>query len=479
MGRVAITDSMPEFSGRFIDNGRLKLLESLGSGAYGKVYRALAVTSPLDKPTYYAVKCLLKPERGSYQEEFQNREFTLHQMVCDHPNVVTLHKVIYEDGYVYVVLDLCQGGDLFAAITETQTFHNNVQLIKNSFVQLIDAVQYCHENSVFHRDIKPENVLCSQHGTDLRLADFGLAIRSHVSSDFGCGSSYYMSPECIGKELTVGRYSTRHSDIWSLGVILTNMISGRNPWRYATTKDDCFAAYLHDRDFLRSVLPISNNANTILKRIFNINPLCRISLPDLRKEILNVDTFFMTREELSTAAESVRKVAKNYSQGNPQSAPQVGISHTLLEGEGSDDTDSSVSSDERYVFRSPPDDQSPPRPTLSASLRDIPRSRDITDISTNTSGSPSENLKTSGSSTSDTDSDGPITPTTYPTDPAVEVPDLAPEEGLGQSAAYIVEAGTFGSATSSPKRSTPRRSQLIRKAFQRIKALSSSSASSA
>lgn len=194
MGRVAITDSMPDFTGQFIDNGRLKLLESLGSGAYGKVYRAIEVTSPLDKPMYYAVKCLLKPERGSHQEEFQNREFTLHQMVCDHLNIVTFHKVIYEGHYVYVVLDLCTGGDLFAAITETQVFHNNVQLIKDSFVQLIDAVQYCHENAVFHRDIKPENVLCSERGTDLRLADFGLAIRSHVSSDFGCGSSYYMSP---------------------------------------------------------------------------------------------------------------------------------------------------------------------------------------------------------------------------------------------------------------------------------------------
>lgn len=194
MGRVAITDSMPDFTGQVIDNGRLKLLESLGSGAYGKVYRALDVVSPLDGPIFYAVKCLFKPKAGSPQEEFQNREFMLHKLVCDHPNIVTFHRVIYDEAYVYVVLDLCPGGDLFAAITETQVFHNNVQLIKNSFIQLIDAVQHCHENSVFHRDIKPENVLCSKNGTDLRLADFGLSIRSHVSKDFGCGSSYYMSP---------------------------------------------------------------------------------------------------------------------------------------------------------------------------------------------------------------------------------------------------------------------------------------------
>lgn len=285
------------------------------------------------------------------------------------------------------------------------------------------------------------------------------------------------SAECINKELTVGRYSTRHSDIWSLGVILTNMISGRNPWRYATTKDDCFAAYLHDKDFLRSVLPISNTANAILKRIFNINPLCRISLLDLRKEILNVDTFFMTPEELSTAAESVRKVAKTYSEGGPQSTPQVIISNTLFEDGSSDETDSSVSSDERYVFRSPPDEHPPPlSSTLSAPIEDVPRSRDITDVSTSTSGSSSG--KTSDSSTSDTDSDGPITPATYPIDPAIEVPDLPDGEGLDQPAAYPVATGKIGSGFSPPKRSSPGRSQLIRKAFQRIKALSSGSTSS-
>ncbi|KAG6880391.1 hypothetical protein C0992_007802 [Termitomyces sp. T32_za158] len=309
MGRIAVTDSMPDLNGLTIDNGRLKLLESLGAGAYGKVYRALEILSPLDKPVYYAVKCLLRPEKGSHQEQFQKREITLHKMVCDHPNIVTLHRVVLDDRYLFVVLDYCPGGDLFAAITEARVFHNKVQLVKRSFVQLIDA---------------PENVLCSGNGINIRLADFGLSTQDHISSDFGCGSSYYMSPECIGKELSVGRYSTRYSDIWSLGVILTNMISGRNPWRYATAKDDCFAAYLHDRDFLRQVLPISHGANNILKRIFRINPLSRITLHELRHEILAIDTFFMTEEELASANSTVRAAARTYSEGKPHEA-QVAV----------------------------------------------------------------------------------------------------------------------------------------------------------
>lgn len=190
---VPITYKFPDFAGHLLDGGRFKLLDLLGSGAYGKVYSAIDLSSPCEKPNYYAVKCLLRPTPGSREEAFQLREFSLHRRVSCHPNIVGFHEIFYDHLYIYVVLDLCLGGDLYSAITERQVFWQNDELIKSTFVQILDAVHYCHEKDVFHRDLKPENILCSKDGS-IYLADFGLSTHKKVSTEFRCGSSYYMSP---------------------------------------------------------------------------------------------------------------------------------------------------------------------------------------------------------------------------------------------------------------------------------------------
>lgn len=425
MPRQSVTDSFPNFTGRLLDKNRFKLLEPLGSGAYGKVYRAVDLRSHTDNPRYYAVKCLLKPAPGSRQEEFQTREFALQEKVSVHPNVVSLHRLYEDHTYIYVLLDLCNGGDLFTAITERRAFQDDDLAIKSVFTQIIDAVHYCHENSVFHRDLKPENVLCSSDG-EVRLADFGLSTDFRISGDYGCGSSCYMSPECVGKEFRNGKlYSTRHSDIWSLGVILVNMISGRNPWRAASTVDECFKSFLHDNDFLMTVLPLSDAANVILKRIFHLNPLCRITLPELREEILKIDTFFSTSEDVSAAYDGLEQRAAHHRQ--PAKAPDQ-LKETYL---------------------------APPQSTSSSSVDQ---------------------------------SDGLITPETRPVDPDIEVSEMPldtdapikPSTSFLRAAAVapmkkLVEHSTKHRAPSgSALKPPPRRvgKQLLKKAFRSLKALS-------
>ena len=88
-------------------------------------------------------------------------------------------------------------------------------------------------------------------------------------------------------------YSPKHNDIWSLGIILLNLTTGRNPWKSATSNDDTYQAYLKDSDvFLMSVLPISEELNDILIQILKINWTARISLNDLRAAVEGVSTFY-------------------------------------------------------------------------------------------------------------------------------------------------------------------------------------------
>eukprot|EP00914_Ancora_sagittata_P018240 GHVO01036059.1.p1 GENE.GHVO01036059.1~~GHVO01036059.1.p1 ORF type:complete len:554 (-),score=23.27 GHVO01036059.1:71-1591(-) len=284
---------MPDFASQEILDGRFCLLDLLGAGSYGKVYKARdnRPRTP-QNPRYYAVKILRKADPSSREGDMQLRELRLQKKVSHHPNIVTFCGAFEEGDFFFVVLELCDGYDLFSAIVDEGLFDGNDQLIKSCFVKILDAVHFCHQQGVFHRDLKPENVLCSKDGVNIWLADFGLATNRRACADFGCGSRAYMSPECIGKETNNVVYSALHNDIWSLGVILVNLVTRHNPWSYAHSSDPCFDAFLLDSNSIRNALPISDALHSILKRILHLDPMARISIPFLRNEILAVKTFY-------------------------------------------------------------------------------------------------------------------------------------------------------------------------------------------
>lgn len=192
-----LSSILPNFVGHTICSQQfnLRLLEVLGTGAYGVVYLAHNTTPGRgDYPAFYAVKCLLKYEEGSQLAANQEREILYHKLVSHHPNIITLHEVIHEEHFTFLVMDFCLGGDLFSAITERQIYHRNDIAIKHTFLQLLDAIEFCQSKQVYHRDLKPENILYSADDGQVCVTDFGLSTRADVSTTFGCGSSCYMSP---------------------------------------------------------------------------------------------------------------------------------------------------------------------------------------------------------------------------------------------------------------------------------------------
>ena len=172
-------------AGQTIDNGNLRVESILGEGAYGIVYRALDIRTGV----YYAVKCIEKKS----SEDYHTREERLHARVSSHPHVLTFHREFQEDQFIFYVYDLC-AGDLHSVIKKA-TFFREDELIKRVFVQIIDALEYCHSLGVYHRDLKPENILVSARSGDIDVfvADFGLATTSKMTKR-SCGTPCFMSP---------------------------------------------------------------------------------------------------------------------------------------------------------------------------------------------------------------------------------------------------------------------------------------------
>jgi serine/threonine protein kinase len=170
--------------------GWLELTSILGVGAYGVVYTAIDIHTNIP----YAVKALNKAGLEPRQRKFQQREIRLHHLASQHPNVVSLVRILDSPDCTFVVIEFCPEGDLFTNITERGHFVGNDALAKHAFLQILDAVEYCHSIGIYHRDLKPENILVTDNGRTVKLADFGLATSDMYTSDFGCGSTFYMSP---------------------------------------------------------------------------------------------------------------------------------------------------------------------------------------------------------------------------------------------------------------------------------------------
>jgi serine/threonine protein kinase len=102
-----------------------------------------------------------------------------------------------------------------------------------------------------------------------------------------------MSPECQGDEFSTGKYSPMFNDVWSLGIILLNLATGRNPWKTATLSDETFCEYLRNPlNFFPSVLPISHEVNGILLRMLHVNWTERMTLTEVRQELEEVENFY-------------------------------------------------------------------------------------------------------------------------------------------------------------------------------------------
>lgn len=143
-----------------------------------------------------------------------------------HPNIVHINDYGEQDGVPYLVMEYLPGGTLKSKMAKPMPWQEAVQLV----VPIAQALRYAHDNKIIHRDIKPSNILLTQNGQPM-LTDFGIAkllereeIATLTATGFGVGTPGYMSPEQWTGQ------STPQSDIYSLGVVLYELVTGRKPY---------------------------------------------------------------------------------------------------------------------------------------------------------------------------------------------------------------------------------------------------------
>ncbi|KAJ7583373.1 kinase-like domain-containing protein [Mycena floridula] len=269
---------------------RTKLFPDLtGQSSYCQTYKAVdrSFNSMGGRPVLVTIKVLANPDPRSSLEKFQDNEDYLHEKVNEHPNIITLHERIFERNYTFMVLAYC-GWNLCPAIAQRGRYRNADFAIKRIMLQIIDAVEHCHMQGVCYPDLKPQNILLDGHD-HVYLADLGLSTDECVSLEFGCGTAAYLSPESLRDQ---GR-STVHSNIWAIGIILINLITGQSPWKRATNDDRQFNAFVKDPKSLHAKqFSMSEAASRLIRGVLTIDLLARTSLVNLHRQIVMVDTFW-------------------------------------------------------------------------------------------------------------------------------------------------------------------------------------------
>ena len=212
---------MDKYIGKKLD-GRYEITELIGVGGMADVYKA---TDIIDNKLV-AVKILKKEfaENEEFLRRFRNESKAI--ALLSHPNIVKIYDVGFSDKLQFIVMEYIDGITLKEYIDNEQvlTWKDSVHFI----IQILRALQHAHDRGIVHRDIKPQNIMLLTDGT-IKVMDFGIAKfargDSSTQTDQAIGTVHYISPEAAR-----GDETDEKSDIYSVGVMLYEMLTGKKPF---------------------------------------------------------------------------------------------------------------------------------------------------------------------------------------------------------------------------------------------------------
>lgn len=262
--------------------------EALGQGAYASVYKGYLKSNPEQVVAIKTIKILKKP---GFSEKLR-REMSI-LMKFDHPNIVKLYDVAIMEEKVFLFLEFCEGGDLNNKLIQSGNILAESEVMP-IFKQLLEAMKELYKNNIIHRDLKPANILLQNNV--VKLTDFGFAREvftgMYEAFEFTrLGTPIYMSPQILNSI----PFSTK-TDIWSLGIMIYEMLYGKTPWS-GNTPQGLLQHILktplkfpepvnkningYSNGLVKKISPLSNEIKELLKKMLEVTEEKRISWEEI------------------------------------------------------------------------------------------------------------------------------------------------------------------------------------------------------
>ena len=243
-------------------------ISKLGRGTYSEV----KLVQHQNTKQYYALKVIKKSLLAvSLPVATLFREISLHKSLV-HDNIIRLYDQLEDNSRIYLVLEYASKSDLFHYIQSNKRIQESEAC--KIFVEVCLAVKHMHDNGIIHRDIKPENILLSDNN-QIKICDLGWSAYCDEPRKTFCGTLDYMSPEILE-----GLSYSFPSDIWSLGILLYELLHGKAPFNEMSNKDKTNAV-------INKNYPINKNisiaAKKLIHKILSYNPKNRPDIIEILK----------------------------------------------------------------------------------------------------------------------------------------------------------------------------------------------------
>ena len=257
-----------------------ELCNYIGKGGFGRVYKVRHKLSN----QYRAMKIIQCKSSSEQHTLAINKEINILKNL-DHPNIIKVYEFYSSEKYVYIINELCTGGELFDKIVDVKHFSESVAC--NIMRQLLSAIAYCHEKGVIHRDLKPENILIESSEEknkdffNIKVIDFGTCeILKKKKLTEQIGTSFYIAPEVLKNG-----YNEK-CDLWSCGVILYILLCGSPPF-YGKNENEIFKKILDGNFTFRHKIwnKISTEAKNLVLKLLQVNPTKRISAQEALDDV--------------------------------------------------------------------------------------------------------------------------------------------------------------------------------------------------